>query len=191
MKQESTGMKSVQMDQLARIWAIVEARNTLPTVIIVTCATKGDDTESIARGLAQAAHGAGQRVGYLGLRNDGGERQPSTAYDTLSIGADGSRRESFDAALVSWRTMYDVVIADAALFLGSDPLGLHAARVSDGVIVAVSDQRRVESADRDLTRILAEIHASVMGVVITAPLGGGKVWPVLRDQPRLEPVIQR
>jgi hypothetical protein len=70
-------------------------------------------------------------------------------------------------------------------------LGLHAARVSDGVIVAVSDQRRVESADRDLTRILAEIHASVMGVVITAPLGGGKVWPVLRDQPRLEPVIQR
>jgi hypothetical protein len=189
MNQELTGMKSVQMDQLARIWAIVEARYTLPTVIVITCATQGDDTESIARGLAHVAHGAGQRVGYLRLRNDG-ERQSSAAYDTLSIAADGLRRESFDRALASWRTMYDVVIADAAM-LGCDPLGLHAACVGDGVIVAVSDQRRVVDADRDLARILAEIRASVMGVVITAPLGGAKAWPVLRDRPRLEPVAQR
>jgi hypothetical protein len=168
MNQHSNTVTSTTSERLATIWAIIEARKTFPAIIVVTSATESDDTEAVARGLAQAAHSVGQRTGYLRLGANSGSGIVSAPYAALSIAPRGTEREAFDAALTTWRAMYDVVIVNASV-LGSGALGAHAARVSDGIVVGVCDQRRVVPADRELARLLQDLKVSVIGVVMTAP----------------------
>jgi hypothetical protein len=185
----SAVMSSAQMNELGTIWAIVETRKALPAVIVVMGATQADDTEAISRGLAQVADAAGQRAGYFRLKTGAGAKSALSQYATLVIGSSGSQRESFDASLTSWRTMYDVVIVDAGTS-GAEPLGVHAARVGDGVVIAACEQRKVVPADRTLARVLKEIHASVIGVVMTAAAGSQKPVAVLDGRSSLVPVVQ-
>jgi Mrp family chromosome partitioning ATPase len=189
MKQQSTAINSDPADRLATIWAIVEARNTLPALIVVTSATHADDTSSIARGLAAAGNSAGQNVGYLELTAGSRSTGASGPYASLSIDPRGSPREAFDGALERWRTMYDVIIVDAAT-LGSAALAAHVARISDGVVIAVCDKRRVVPADRELAVLLSELQACVIGVVLSAPLTKSAPTRVSRDHALLERAAQ-
>jgi Mrp family chromosome partitioning ATPase len=185
MKHPSTDPKLAQSDRLVTIWSIIEARKSLPATIVVTGATHKDDTAFIARGLAQVAHTTGQRTGYLELKPDGRPGSSPAPYAALSIAPRGSQREAFDAALAAWRPMYDVVIVNAGT-LGSEALGAHAARVSDGVVIGICDQRRVERADHILAQLLNELKTSVLGVVMTAPIIARQSPQLSLDRSRVE-----
>jgi hypothetical protein len=189
MKQELTPNLPGQSDRLATIWSIIEGRKTFPAMIVVTSATRAEDTESIARGLAQAAHSVGLRTGHLRLAAGDGESGVPAHYAELSIASRGSRREAFDAALAEWLTMYDVVIIDAGI-LGFDGLGAHVARVGHGVIVAVCDRRRAVSADRNLVRLLSDLQTPIIGVVMTARRGKAPNIRLSRDPSRLKAATQ-
>ena len=162
-------VSEAHIDRFATIWAIIEARKTFPAMIVVTGATPADDTKSIARGLAEVAQGVGQRAGYLQLGADGRGTVTPSSYTVLSVATRGSQRESFDAAVALWRSMYDIVVVDAAI-LGVTALAAHVIRIADGVVIGVCDQRRVVPADRALARLLGELSASIIGAVMTAPI---------------------
>jgi hypothetical protein len=172
-------------DRLATIWSVIEARKSFPATIVVTSATQADDTVSIARGLAQASHAAGQRTGYLALAGAVRGATVTGSYAQLSIAPRGSQRESYDAALALWRSMYDVVIVNAPV-LGSEGLGAHAARIADGVVIGVCDQRRVVPEDRKLVQLLGELQASIVGVVMTAAMSPAEAPRVAYDRSRVE-----
>ena len=157
-------VSSVTSNRLAMIWAIIESRKTFPTMIVITAASGADDTETIAHGLARAAHESGRRTALLGLCANRAGRSAPVPYASLSIPARDSQRETFDASAASWRTTFDVVVIDAAV-LGADALGAHAARIADGVVIAVCDRRRVVAAARALalgTEDLQAAHAHVV-----------------------------
>ncbi len=176
-------------DRLATIWAIVEARSTLPAMIVIASATDDDDTTSIARGLADVAGNAGQTTGYLRINAGGRPNTGPAPYTELSISPRGSSREAFDEALTTWRSIYDVIVVDVTN-LGSEPLGAHAARVADGVVVAICSQRRAVAADGELSTLLAELQAVVIGAVLAAPRSVNPPVRVTRERPRFEPAAQ-
>jgi hypothetical protein len=186
---ESLVVSEDHINRFATIWAIVEARKKFPAMIVVTGATLADDTRSIARGLTEVAQGAGQRAGYLQLGADGRGTVASSSYAVLSVATRGSQRESFDAAVALWRSMYDIVVVDAAV-LGASALGAHAARTADGVVIGVCDQRRVVPADRALARLLGELAASIIGAVMTAPISKADVVLQSRSNSQLRAATQ-
>jgi Mrp family chromosome partitioning ATPase len=160
-------------DRLATIWAIVEARQTFPALILVASATAIDDTQPVARGLGLASQDAGKRTGFLYL--GAGIRRKALGeplgYDELSISGRQSQRENFDALLGGWRRNYDVIIIEIPQ-LASCGLGAHVARLSDGIVVALFPDRQVTKADRELTTLFSQLGASVIGVVKTAVPAG-------------------
>jgi len=185
----SSVMSTAQMNELATIWAIVQSRKAFPSVVVITGATPSDDTESIARGLATAAQSDGQRAGYLCLSASARSKTSSGTYASLSVIPSGSLRESFDVAISSWRSMYDIVIIDAGTS-GVETLGLHAMRVGDGVVIAAYEDRKVVSADRRLARVLREIGASVIGVVMTGSAVATKPAAITEGRVALLPAVQ-
>ncbi len=185
----SPEITSARMNALSTIWSIVEARQQLPAVIVVTGATGADDTEAVASGLASVALTTGQRTGYLRLSAGGPDNEASADYATLSISPRASQREAFDTALKTWRTMYDVVIVDAG-GTDSEALRVHAARVCDGVVIAACNQRRVVAADHNLARVLREVRASLIGVVSTAPARDPKAIRALSGRSSFVPAVQ-
>lgn len=190
MKQRRSDSHSLQLDRLATIWAIVEARKSFPAMIVVAGATAADDTATIACGLAEAANAAGKGAGLLRLASEVTGGLASGAYAQLSIDSRGSEREAFDKALAVWQTQFDVVIVDVAdALLGA--LGAHVVSVSDGVVLGLCAQRRVLPADRELAGVLAQLRSEVIGVVLTAPMA--KAWPSGRspDRSLLAPAAQR
>lgn len=167
------------IDRLATIWAIVEARQTFPALIVVASATAMDDTQPVARGLCLASQDAGKRTGFLYL-GAGIRRKPageSLTYDELSISGRLSQRENFDALLTRWRSSYDVIIVEIPQ-LASCGLGAHVARLSDGIVVALFPDRQVTKTDRELTTLFAQLGTSLIGVVKTAaPVGKADLPP--------------
>jgi Mrp family chromosome partitioning ATPase len=140
----------------------------MPTLIAVASATETDNTEPVARGLARVSRDAGQRTGYLYL----GPRRPpvaeqKVAYTHLSLMNRPSLRESFDASLESWRDSFDVIIIEVPQ-LTLNQLGAHVARLAEGVVIALYPGRKVEPADRELTSLLAQLSATIIGVVKTS-----------------------
>ena len=158
-------------------------------MIVIAGATQADDTRSISRGLAEAAQGVGQRVGYLKLGSDGSGDIPSASYASLSVANRGSARESFDSALASWRTMYDIVVVDAGV-LGKTSLGAHAARIADGVVIGVYEKRPVVPADREMARLLNELGASIIGAVTTGSISRADAVRQSRSQTTLRAAAQ-
>jgi hypothetical protein len=108
----------------------------------------------------------------------------------LSIAPPVSQREAFDAASASWRTTYGGVIVEAAT-LGSEELRAHAGRVGDGVVIGVSDQRRVFPANRERPCLVRDLCASVIGVVMTAPISQTEAFRESRDRSRLKAAAQQ
>jgi hypothetical protein len=163
---------------LSTVWAIVEARQTFPAVIVVASATAKDDTEPVARGLSDVSEEAGKRTAYLYL-GQGSRRNPASdshRYAELSISGPQSQRESFDARFDAWRTMYDVIIIELPR-LASCELGAHAARLSDGIVVALYPNREACKEDRELTRLFGQLKASLIGVVRTRAAVGSAETP--------------
>jgi len=180
---------STRKCRLANIWAIVEAREVSSSMIVIASATTTDDTPAVARGLAEAAHAAGRRTGYLQLAKETQVGAQRAQYAHLSITDRMSEREGFDAALAGWRAMYDVIIVDAA-DLQNRLLGAHVARVADGVVIGVCAQRRVMTADRELATLLSLLNASVIGAVMTPSPEKAATVQVSLDRARLKPAAQ-
>jgi Mrp family chromosome partitioning ATPase len=162
---------SPAIDRLATVWAIIEARKRSPVLLLIAGATAGDDTTSVARGLAVAAGHAGQRAGYYRLNADGLDSLATHGYSELIVPECASRRAGFDAALADWRLTYDVIIIDAA-DAHCESLAGHAARIADGVVIAVCGGRAVVTADRELATLLREVGASVFGAVYCGKAAG-------------------
>ena len=179
-----------QNDQLDTIWSIVEARHTFPALIAVAAATDGDDTTSIARGLAQAACSAGQSAAYLRLTAGNSASADAGSYAELSLAPRASKREAFDAALQIWRTMYDVVIVDIGN-VHAEPVAAHVVRVAAGVVVGVCAERRVMPGDRRFRNLLAQLDAAVIGVVLSAPVPRVRSVRKARDRSRLATAPQQ
>jgi Mrp family chromosome partitioning ATPase len=160
-------------DKLTTTWSIIEARPSLPALIAVASATKAEETEPIARGLARVAQEAGQRTGYLYLGSAKRiVREHGYAYTDLALSGRPTLRENFDRQLDSWRAHYDVIIVELPL-LASCSLGAHVARLAEGVVIALTPGRKVAAADRELTALLGQLSASIIGVVKTGTVPSG------------------
>ncbi len=166
---KGTETAGTSADRFALIWTIVEAGQEMPKLLVVASASASDDTERLARGIARAAHDAGQSAAYLYLGTEPRKSRESTsAYAELTLPVAESARASFDAAIKAWREAHDVIIVELPALAGCG-LGAHVARLSDGVVVAVCPTRKVIAADGELKALLLKLRALIIGVVKTAP----------------------
>lgn len=154
------------MKSLATIWSIIEAVHPMPPTLLVTSATFDDDTAGVAQGLVKASNGAGgHHTGYLALC--GGKLDTQAPLPSLAL-PDGSSCTGFDEAMQTWHVKYDVIIVEIPALLGNE-LGAHAARTAGGVIVAVQENRTIQRADHELSKLLKRLGAPLLGAVATAP----------------------
>jgi len=160
---------ALRNDRLANVWAVLEARNVFPVVVVVTSATAADDTHGLARGLANVAQATGRRTGLLALVPSPRSVSDAASYAHLSVAGRPATREAFNDVFVGWQAAHEVIIVDAGV-LGSEAFGFCVVPKATSVVIAVCDQRRVASADHELVALLAGLQASVFGVVMTAPI---------------------
>jgi hypothetical protein len=141
------------MKSLASIWSIIEASRAMPAVILAASATADDDVASVAQGLVKASKGAGRHTGYLAL--GGGTLAPNALSLALPP---GSTCAGYDDLLRKWRETYEVIIV-AIPQLPANELGAHVARTADGVLVVVREQRPIQNADSELSKLLKRLGA--------------------------------
>lgn len=149
------------MKSLASIWSIIEVSRSMPAVILAASATLDDDVTGVARGLVKASKGAGHHTGYLAL----GEGLAPKALSLVL--PPGSTCAGYDDLLREWRETYEVIIVEIPQLLANE-LGAHIARTADGVIVVVREQRPIQDADRELSKLLKRLGAQLIGAVATA-----------------------
>jgi len=146
----------------------------MPAMILVTSATPDDDAIGVAQGLVNASKNAGHCTGFLAL---GGAFDAHAPAASLAL-PDESSCAGFDELLHTWRATYDVIIVEIPQLLTHN-LGAHVARTADGVIVAVRTNRSVQLADRELSALLKQLGAALLGVVATPPVVIGIVGDAL------------
>lgn len=152
--------------QLSIVWAILEARRSLPAMVVVASATEFDGSRAVARGLAAVAYGSGRRTAYLDL-GIGSEQVAVPNYVTVLAPPDHSEGGDFSAAVTAWRSSFDVVIVNVPALL-STRYGAQLARIADAVVIAVCEGRRITTIDRDLSAVFGELSAKVLGIVRTS-----------------------
>jgi hypothetical protein len=162
------GNAEIAYPPLATTWEILEVRQSNAATLVVTSATPFDDTEKVARGLCEASHDAGKRTVYVRL---GGallfEKTQSTTYGELALSERETSRHFLEDTLPQWQADHDVIIFDLPALASTDA-GAHIVRIADGVVVALQSDRRVKSEDENLTVLLAQLGATITGVVRTS-----------------------
>jgi hypothetical protein len=155
--------------RLESVLAILSARFTDPALILVTAATREDDTGLLAASLARSVQALGKRCALLSLAGSALTSGEKTAGPYTVIRPSAGTLASpaaFEQAATMWRQRYDFSFVDAPAFLKS-PLAPYVARSACGVLIAMRRGRQASASDRDTAGILKNLGASIVGVVFT------------------------
>lgn len=162
----------------------IEAKAPPPSVIAVTSALHGDGTTYVACGLARAFAEAGYSTLIVDANGDGlGVEEELGTRDLWTPLGGGRTRDSgvprlsvkslptgtpldVNELIVGIRSAHEVTIFDTPPITGSS-VAIEIARAVDNVLIAVRLGRRLQSADHDLRKLIADFETRVLGVVPT------------------------
>ena len=157
--------------RLGATLAILTTRFVGPALILVTAATREDDTRLLAMSIARLIHEGGKRAAYVSLVPSPlvFEDRAAGPHSVLrpSVAALSSP-EAFDSAVEMWQQHHDFLFVDAPNLLATT-LVPHIARRADGVLIAMCRGRAMCAEDREAANILKHLGASTIGVVTTSP----------------------
>jgi hypothetical protein len=184
--------------RLGAVLAILTARFTSPALILVTAATKEDNTTLLATSLAASLETSGKRCAYVPLATSQLSLDDKTSCPYVVLRpSDGtlSSQVAFDNATVAWRDQYHFIFFEAPSLLATT-LVPHIARTADGVLIAMRRGRAASGQDRDTAAMLKHLGAFTIGVVTTpgratsagrrAASGANRPLPTISDS-RLHP----
>jgi Mrp family chromosome partitioning ATPase len=172
-------VKTSLEDRLQALRLIIETDIGASGLIFVTAATAEDAPGSLATSIAHAIAAEGRRTALLRLHASGQTdleykvargRRPDVIPLQARGAGDGEPRVSTERRLLEMRTRYEYCIIDGGVG-ATTSTALEAARLADGVIIAVSLNRLAVATDLELVPKLARINARFIGAVaVDVPL---------------------
>lgn len=196
-------MEGEVAEQLQLLRAQVETSVTMPGVLTISSACRGDGKSAIASGIAASMQAAGYRTLLLDVGSGADAVEPSGSPINLDQFADIGARPfalksgeyGFDmvslrrAALLAsvsltslrkafdaCKRQYDIVIIDAPTIVDSNS-GMLFARAADALLLTVRAKRRIVRADHETLRLLEREDVTFLGTVAVSV-------PAIRDARR-------